>query len=73
MIAAPTVLDKPRVWLASGDCVGVGQPSNSTWLRDDIGHLWVPDGRGSWHTEDNRHHATLAELRARTDLVEVTR
>jgi hypothetical protein len=33
--------------------------------------VWVPDGRGLWHTQDNRHHATLADLRARTDLVEV--
>lgn len=62
----------PRVWLAGGDKPSKEPPSNASWLRDDNGRTWIPDGRGGWHTEDNRHHSTLAELRARTDLVEVT-
>lgn len=62
--------EHPRVWLAGGQPRHKA-PSNATWLRDDTGRLWVPDGRGSWHTEDNRHHTTLTELRGRTDLVEV--
>jgi hypothetical protein len=56
-------LENPRVWLAAGDRPGQRPPSNSTWLRDCIGLVWVPDGRGQWHTQDNRHHATLADLR----------
>lgn len=62
-------MSRPRVWLAGGG--DTESPSQSTWLRDDTGRVWVPDGRGYWHTTDNRHHSTLAELRARTDLVEV--
>lgn len=63
--------EHPRVWLAGGAQTDQPTPSKATWLRDDTGRLWIPDGRGRWHTEDNRHHATLAELHGRSDLIEV--
>lgn len=63
--------ENARVWLACGAEPGQPAPSNATWLCDDTGRLWIPDGRGCWHTEDNRDHTTLTELRGRTDLVEV--
>lgn len=67
-------LDQARIWLAAGDRPGQKLPSNATWLRELFGgRLWVPDGRGTWHSEDNRDHATLPELRARFDLQEVAR
>lgn len=60
----------PKIWLAGGDA-DRAQPSNATWFAEvPSGRQWIPDGRGQWHTADNRHHASLAELRARYDLVE---
>ncbi|MCI2424087.1 hypothetical protein MOQ72_42485 [Saccharopolyspora sp. K220] len=66
-------IDRPRVWLAGRDRPSQQPPSSTTWLRDDACRVWVPNGQGSWHTPDNRHHATLHELRGHTDLVEVRR
>jgi hypothetical protein len=58
-----------RVWLSGRQAAA--EPSASTWLRDDRMRTWVPGGRGVWFTTDGRHQATLAELRAESDLVEV--
>lgn len=66
-----TLNENPRVWLAGDDRPGQRPPSNFTWLCDCVGQVWVPDGRGTWHTQDNRRRCTLAELRTRSDLVEV--
>lgn len=67
-------LTPAQIWLAGGDRPGQQPPSNATWLAEiQSGRRWIPDGRGTWHTDDNRHHATLAELRARYDLAEVAR
>lgn len=65
------MVTRPRVWLAAREQSGT--PAPSAVLRDNVGRIWVPDGRGGYRTEDGHHHTTLDELRAATDLVEVVR
>lgn len=62
----------PRVWLVAGHgCAG--EPGDPVVVRDDVGRQWCPGPDGRYHTAGGLHHASWAELRARFDLIEVTR
>jgi hypothetical protein len=58
--------NQPQVWLAGLGPAPAGEP-----VTDDIGRRWTFD-QGRYHTADNRHHQTPAELHARTNLVETS-
>lgn len=45
-------------------------PAAMDAVRDDAGRIWHKGDDGRWHTLDNRHHLSPAELSARADLVE---
>lgn len=45
-------------------------PADVDAVRDDRGAIWHRGDDGKFHTLDNRHHRTAAELSARTNLTE---
>lgn len=61
---------KPRVWLA-GSPGWTSPPQDAVILRDDRLCTWRRGPDGLFHTADNRHHLSWANLHDAFDLVEL--